>query len=319
MRIHVRAVKKGDRLTLDFSETDSQARGPVNTPGPTARAVSLLAVLAASDPTIPINAGAFDAIDFTLPEGLVVNPSFPATVNHYFPTSHLTYNCVLAALGKLNPARAVAPSGLGNGAVAIGYPRGRDGKRTVQYEPMVTSLGGNSDHDGASIVMGMCHFTPSTPIEIVETEYPIMVRRFDLWQDSAGAGKQRGGTGFVREYEMLADVILTARTANHRQPGWGLNGGKGPPLCRTTINPETTDAIELECLDTRECAAGTVVRLEQCGGGGYGHPFDRDPHAVQHDVRNGYISLAAAAAEYGVVITEGEINTEETKRLRSVR
>src|SRR5262249_45728910 len=163
VRVRVIARKAGDRLTLDFSETDAQAKGPVNTPRPTAQAVSLLALIAASDPTIPMNSGVLDAVDFVMPPGTLVNPQFPATVNHYFPTSHVVYTCVLAALGKFNPARAVAPAGFGTGAIAIGYTKGRAGKPTVQYELMVTSLGGTSTHDGASIVLAMNHFTPGTP------------------------------------------------------------------------------------------------------------------------------------------------------------
>ena len=302
VKIHVRVVKSGERLTLDFSGSDPQTRGPINAPATTCRAVSLLAAIAASDPTIPVNAGAFEALDFVLPEGTVVSPVFPATVNHYFPTSHLAYACVVAALGKLNPARAVAPPGLGNGAVAIGYREGRNGKPTVQYELMVTSLGGTADHDGAPMVMGMCHFTPSTPVEIVETEYPVRIRRFDIWPDSGGAGRTRGGIGFVREYEMLTDVILTARTANHEQPGWGVAGGEGPPVCVTTVNPDTPHAVELAALDTRDAPAGTVVRLQQTGGSGYGPPRERDPDRVREDVRNGYVTAAMAKEKYGVDI-----------------
>ena len=127
---------------------------------------------------------------------------------------------MLAALGKFNPARAVAPAGFGTGAIAIGYSKGRAGKPTVQYELMVTSLGGTSAHDGVSLVMPMNHFTPGTPVEIVETEYPVMVQRYDIWRDSAGAGRCRGGIGHVREYRLLVDCILTARTSSHRQgPG----------------------------------------------------------------------------------------------------
>ncbi len=251
MRIKVTARKRGERLTLDFSGTDAQAKGPVNTPGPTAQAVSLLAVIAASDPTIPMNSGVLDAVDFVMPPGTLVNPQYPASVNHYFPTSHVVYTCVLAALGKLNPARAVAPAGFGTGAIAIGYSKGRAGKPTVQYELMVTSLGGTSTHDGTSIVLPMNHFTPGTPVEIVETEYPVMVRRFDIWRDSAGAGRQRGGIGHVREYQLLVDCILTARTSSHRQGAWGLYGGERPPLSRTVINPDTPQAEEMDCMETR--------------------------------------------------------------------
>jgi N-methylhydantoinase B len=312
VKIHVRTIKQGDRLTIDFSGSDPQTKGPINTPAQTCRAVSLLATIAASDPTIPVNAGAFGALDFVLPDGKVVSPTFPATVNHYFPTSHLAYACVVAALGKLNPSRAVAPPGLGNGAIAIGYKEGRNGKPTVQYELMVTSLGGTAEHDGTPMVMGMCHFTPSTPVEIVETEYPIRIRKFDIWEDSAGAGRTRGGIGFVREYEMLSDVMLTARTANHEQPGWGVAGGEGPPVCVTMINPDGADAIELAALDTREIAAGTVVRLQQTGGSGYGDPFERDAARVLRDVRDGYLSAGAAQDKYGVEIVEGRVDKAAT-------
>ena len=294
------ARKAGDRLTLDFSGTDPQAKGPVNTPGPTAQAVSLLAVIAASDPTIPMNSGVLDAVDFVLPAGTLVNPRFPATVNHYFPTSHVVYTCVLAALGKFNPARAVAPAGFGTGAIAIGYSRGRAGKPTVQYELMVTSLGGTSSHDGTAIVLPMNHFTPGTPVEIVETEYPVMVQRYDIWRDSAGPGRNRGGVGHVREYRLLVDCILTARTSNHRQGAGGLNGGAGPPLSRTVVNPGTPQADEMDCMETRLVPAGTVVRLEQTGGGGYGDPFERPVALVREDIDNGYVSPEAAVEQFGV-------------------
>jgi N-methylhydantoinase B len=298
VRIKVSARKRGDRLTLDFSGTDAQAKGPVNTPLPTAQAVSLLAVIAACDPTIPMNSGVLDAVDFIMPPGTVVHPQFPASVNHYFPTSHVVYTCVLAALGKLNPARAVAPAGFGTGAIAIGYSKGRAGKPTVQYELMVTSLGGTSSHDGTSIVLAMNHFTPGTPVEIIETEYPVMVRRYDIWRDSAGAGRHRGGVGNVREYQLLVDVILTARTSNHRQGAWGLNGGEPPALSRAVINPDTPQAEEMDCMETRMVAAGTVVRLAQAGGAGYGDPRERPQELVQQDIDDGYVSPEAAALTY---------------------
>ncbi len=305
VRIHVRVTKLGDRLTLDFTGSSAQTRGPVNASTPTAQAVSLLAVLAATDPTIPVNAGLVDAVEFVIPPGKVVSPQFPATMNHYFPTSHVVYTCVLAALGQLNPARAVAPAGFGTGAIAVGYSRARSGKPMVQYELMVTSLGGTSRHDGAPIVLPMNHYTPSTPVEILETEYPVMVRRFDIAPDSAGAGRHRGGIGSVREYELLDDCIFTARTSNHRYSAWGLLGGKGPRTSRTVINPDGPDREELGPMETRQLKAGDVVRLEQSGGAGYGNPLDRPADEVWEDVQNGYISRESAARDYGVVIDPG--------------
>ena len=159
-------------------------------------------------------------------------------------------------------------------------------------------LGGTSTHDGTSIVLAMNHFTPGTPVEIIETEYPVMVRRYDIWRDSAGPGRHRGGIGNVREYQLLVDCILTARTSNHRQGAWGLNGGGRPPLSRAIINPDTPQAEEMDCMETRVVPAGTVVRLEQTGGGGYGDPFERPKELVVKDIDDGYVSPQAAAAQY---------------------
>ena len=229
VRIHVRAIKAGERLTLDFSGSDPQAPGPVNTPRTTARSVSMQAVLAASDPTIPMNSGAFDAVEFKMPPGLVMSPQFPATVNHYFPTSHLVYNCVLAAIGRFNPHRAVAPSGLGTGAIAVGYKESRSGRPTVQYEILITSLGGTSDHDGASIVIAGQSFRPRhagrDPRDRISPS-PSAVTRSGRTRPAPGAGA--AVPGFVREYEFLTDCMLTVRSSNHQQASWGLNGGGGP-------------------------------------------------------------------------------------------
>ena len=317
VRIHVRAIKAGDRLTLDFSASDPQTSGPVNTPESTARAVSMQAILAAGDPTIPMNSGAFAAVDFIMPPGRVVSPQFPATVNHYFPTSHLAYNCVLAALGRFNPARAVAPSGLGTGAIAIGYSQGREGKATVQYEIMTSSLGGTSAGDGAAMVLPMNHFAPGTPVEVVETEYPVRVERFDLWRDSAGAGENRGGTGFKREYRFLTDCTLTARTSNHQHAAWGLFGGRSPPPSSTTLRHDNGEVEKMDVMETRQVGAGVTISLAQSGGGGYGDPKSRPAEQVARDVADGYVGRDAAVEIYGVALGEdGSVDEAATERLR---
>ena len=297
--IRVRATKAGDRLTIDFTGTSPQTQGPVNLTAATTQAVSLIAVLTACDPTIPTNAGLREAVDFVLPDGLVVNPRFPASVNHYFPTAHLAYNTVLSALGQLNPARAVAPSGLGSGAITIGYRTSRTGKPAVMYELLNTSLGGTSRHDGVAMVMAMNHFTPGTPVEIFESEYPLRVRCYEVVRDSAGAGRYRGGLGYAREFEVLEDSVLTVRSSNHRLAPPGHAGGLSPPAARVVLNPDRPDREVLDILETRHLKAGDVIRFERSGGAGYGPPGERAPEAVRDDVRNGYVSPEAAAKIYG--------------------
>ncbi len=317
VRIAVRATKRGAKLTLDLSGCAPQTRGPVNVNALTARSVSLLAVLAASDPTIPINSGLMQAVEFVIPDGLVVNPRFPATINLYFPTAVMVYTCVLSALGKLNPARAVAPSGLVTGAVALGYRKRI--KPLVQYELAATGLGGTSSHDGTAIVHPMNHFTAGSPVEVVESEYPVLVRRFDIWTDSAGAGRTRGGIGYVRELEVQEDCLLTLRSSGHRSASWGLAGGEGPAVSRTTVNPGRPDEQKLAAIDTRGLKAGDVLRVERSGGAGCGSPRDRDPDAVRRDVQDGYVSVAAARERYGVAIDSGgeQIDVAATAGLRA--
>ena len=275
IRVAVRAVKKGDRLSLDFTGTADQAQGPVNLIATIARSSALMAVVASCDPTIRVNSGLDEVVDMHLPEASVVNPQHPATVNHYVPTAFLLYATVLAALAKINPARAVAPSGLGSGALSIGYRRSRTGKPTVLYELLSTSLGGTNGHDGASLVMPMNHFIPSAPVEVFESEYPIRVRAFEMLTDSAGAGRYRGGLGYAREYEVLEDATLTVRSANHHFTAQGVDGGGAPSASGVVLNPGTAREEILGPIETRALKKGDVLRCVRSGGAGYGTPSER--------------------------------------------
>jgi N-methylhydantoinase B len=300
VRIHVTARKRGSRLTLDFTGTSPQGAGPVNLVSCTARGASAMAILAACDPTIPVNAGLNVNVDYVFPPASVVNPQHPATMNLYFPATHLVYNTVLSALSKLNPKRAVAPSGLGSGAVTIGYRKARGGKPAVLYELLNCSLGGTSNHDGAAVVMAMNHFTPGAPVEVFESEYPLRVRAFELMRDSAGAGKFRGGLGYAREFEVLEDSTLTVRSSNHKFASQGVGGGGAPRLSRVVVNPYGANPEELGPLETRVLKTGDIIRFERSGGAGFGDPHTRARDAVTDDVRNGYISRDAAIELYGM-------------------
>jgi N-methylhydantoinase B len=315
VRIAVRVAKQGERLVIDFTGCAPQTIGPINVNAWTARAVSLLAVIAAADPTIPVNSGLNEQVEFVLPEGSVVNPRFPASVSLYFPTSVMIYTCVLSALGQLNPARAVAPSGMVTGAIGLGYRNGRNGRPTVQYELASTGLGGSGGNDGTPLVSPMNHFTPGLPVEILETEYPVTVRRYDMWRDSAGAGRHRGGVGYMREFEFREDCVLTLRSSGHRFPSWGLSGGAAPATSRTTINPGGAGEERIGPIDTRQLAAGAVLRIERSGGGGYGPAVERAAEAVLDDVRNGYVSVAAARETYGVVIDAATLAIDQAATL----
>jgi len=318
-RLHVTVEKRGERLRIDFTGSAPQTPGPVNVGKYVSRAGALIAVIAATDPTIPLNSGLTEPVEVILPEGTIVNPLRPATVNLYAPTLWMLYAIVLDAIGKLDPPRAVAAGGFGMGAMAIGYRTSRSGKTAVQYELLISALGATSHHDGTSIVSPMNHMTPGTPVEVLESEYPVRVRSYEVRTDSAGAGTYRGGLGCVREYELLTDCILTSRTTNHRFTAWGQVGGGRSAGAKATLNPDRPDRESLPPMFTRNLTAGTVLRLEMSGGGGYGPPFERDPHVVAADVRDGYVSFEAAAEAYGVVVDPQtwEVDRAATARRRA--
>jgi N-methylhydantoinase B len=161
------------------------------------------------------------------------------------------------------------------------------------------------------MVSPMNHFTPGLPVEILETEYPVTVRRYDMWRDSAGAGCHRGGVGYVREFEFREDCVLTLRSSGHCFPSWGLAGGTGPATSRTTIDPGRSTQEAIGPIDTRQLAAGAVLRIERSGGGGYGPALERTAEVVLDDVRNGYVSIEAAHDVYGVVIDAAALAVDQ--------
>lgn len=299
VRFHVAVEKSGERVRVDYSGCDPQVRGPVNVRPQSAEAAAVMAMVGFLDPTIPVNAGLNRAIEFLDPEGTVTHAVQPAPVNNYFPTMQLLYGLVMKCLGELAPERAIAPGGQGTGALTMGFPQARTGKSAVYYELIVSSLGGHPDGDGTTLVLAFCHISTTQPIEIIETEYPMTVERFEVVPDSAGAGRHRGGPAFVREYRALADFRLGLRSGGYRYGSWGVDGGRGPSMAGCTLHPATPEEESMPALFVREMRAGDVVQVVFAGGGGLGDPRDRDPALVVEDVRNGIYTAETAIELFG--------------------
>lgn len=322
IRLHVKVVKQGNRISIDYSGTNEQVKGPINLGPAVSQAAGLLALLTHIDPTIPINDGARRVINFINPEGLLTHPRWPAPVNSYFGTMSVLADTVGRALARFDESRAVGSLGYGLGAVAIGHKQPRNGKSAVQYELFISSRGGTPTHDGVKGVNGVVNHVPYTPIEILESEFPVRVLRYDWTQDTAGAGEHRGGPGLCKEYEMLDDATVTLRLGHQFQHGgWGVYGGKAPAMAKAMLTWAAGDKRALRPLETVSLAAGDRLRIELPGGGGYGDPLARDPDRVLEDVLDGYVSAEAAASDYGVVVNTGDlvVDSAQTAQLRAAR
>jgi len=137
------------------------------------------------------------------------------------------------------------------------------------YETVGGGMGASSDGDGPSgVQVGMTN-TLNTPVEALEVAYPLMVEQYSLRRDSGGAGRQSGGDGLVRELTVETDATVSLLTERRRHAPWGLAGGEDGATGRNFVDG---DAVPAKV--TREVDAGTTVRIETPGGGGYGDPDD---------------------------------------------
>jgi N-methylhydantoinase B len=269
------------------------------------RAACHYAVIALLDPALPPNDGLRPCIDVIVRAGSVVDPEFPAPVGNYIMSAQLIAELVLGALTQLDPARALAGSG-GDASFAIGWRIERELR--VHYELMGSAYGAAIGHDGQSGLSVHITNCRVTPIEIVESEFPVRVRRFELIADSGGAGETRGGLGYVREYEVLAGSgTMSVKSDMHRAGGRGALGGATGRPGRIVLNPGAGGERELPArLSRLPLAAGDVVRFERPGGGGCGDPSTRNRAAVRADLADGYISACQAELSYGLTPDQGQ-------------
>ena len=322
VRVHVAVEKQGDRITFDFSGSDDQTKGPANIRPPLVQAACAFCLISLVDPYTTINSGVLRAIDVRVRRGSVCDPIFPAPVNTYNPTIHAVVDGSFEALAGIVPARARA-DGCASRSIIIGGRSTKSGKGYVQYEIVGGGAGGRAGRDGMSGTNVNQSNAKIAPVEIIESEFPTRLRRFELVRDSGGAGRHRGGLGIVREYENLADARFSIRSAKHLIPANGLAGGAPGRTGDIRINPGTPGEKQLP---TRYAdyplKAGDVFRLETPGGGGWGNPRERDPALVLEDLRQGYVSAEAARERYGVAARQAdgawELDEAETRALREI-
>ncbi len=303
VRIHVVIEKKGDSITFDFTGSADQTKGPANIRPPVIRGACCYCLIALVDPHIFINSGLMNAFAIKTREGSVMNPRFPAPVNTYNPTVHATVEAIFSAMTQIAPQMARA-DGCGSRSIIIGGRSTLAGKSYVQYEILGGGAGARAAKDGQSGTSVNQSNAKIAPIEIIESEFPTRVLRFELIPDSGGAGEFRGGMGIRREYENLADARFSIRSTKHVIAPYGAAGGGKGRTGDIIMNPETE---RQKRLPTRYAdyplAAQDRFRLDTPGGGGLGEAMKRDPQRVLRDVQEGYVSLAAAADIYGVVVT----------------
>ena len=295
VRIEVTAEIARDRVLIDFEGTSPQVRGPFNCVPSGAYAGAYFAVIAMTDSSIPINGGCFRPIELRLPEGSIVNPREPAPVNSRTSTIKRIAGSIIGALRQARPEEAPADSAAALHVLAFGGTR-EDGSRYVVGELIASGSGASRGKDGVDVIETDGSNCMNLPVEALEMDVPIRMRRSELRPDSGGRGEFRGGLGISREYEVLAgEVVFTHRGERHRRPARGAAGG-GPGACAHSVIRRAGGAEEIIPSKTLvRLQRGDRVEVNTAGGGGFGDPAARAADRLAADVAGGKISEASWA------------------------
>ena len=287
----------GDRMTLDFSRSSPQCAGPVNISRATAVAACYVA-LKHVFPDVPANAGVLDAVDFVMPDRLVITAERPRPVGGYTETILRMIDVIFSAVALADPERAVAHAYGTINALSIAGHRTdpvRKGQRWVMFSFFGGGHGGHSDGDGLSHGNAPISTATIPPLEILEAAYPVCFTQWSLRPNSAGQGKHRGGLGAVYEIELLeesAEVFIFGERG--RAAPKGIAGGSDalPNVFSYLNNGEWSCPPMASKMLGIQLKKGERVRLETPGGGGWGPLGERDNASRANDEAMGYVTQA---------------------------
>jgi len=311
--IRVALTVRGDRVEVDFEGSSPQVPGGINSPLPFTKSAVYGALRLAMDPAIPSSAGYFRAITVHAPEASVVNCCLPAACGARGITGFRVMDAVLGALAQVRPDRIPADGEGGNSIVSIGgYDAAR---RPFVYNDLISGArGAGSWGDGPEGVPHPGSNNANTPIELIESAFPLRFEQYGLVPDSGGAGKQRGALAQVREVRFLGERgVLQIRSDKRRFPPYGLAGGAPGTPSANILNPGSNQVL-LPTMGLSDIRRGDVLRHIMAGGGGWGDPLERDPELVRLDVHGEKLSAAYAFDVYGVVFRDGsgDVDVEAT-------
>jgi N-methylhydantoinase B len=303
IRLHVAVIKEGDRLVLDFTATGDQAAAPINLRPPFVRGLAYHAVIAMTDPYMPISHGLAQAIECRFRKGSLIDPEFPGPVGFYSKTVSIVDSVITSAVAKAAGQPAIA-HGSTQSSIVIGYAGDSD-RQYVQYELMYAGARAWDGGDGFSGVGARASGGRFTSIEIIETEFPVEVTRFEVLPDTGGDGRSRGGPGYVREYRVRADSRLSGGAAKRRASG--TDGGDDGENAYVVVHPGTDREETYPGIASNiGLKPGETFRIETGGGGGVLPPRERDRELVIGDLLDGIITPEKARDVYG--LTDGEID-----------
>jgi N-methylhydantoinase B len=311
--IRVKVIVAGDDITIDYSDMADQVKGCINSGyyggGRTTARVAFKYLIANNEPA---NEGTFRPLRLILPEGKILSAHPTAPMGNYSQPFPTVIDAIIKALENALPERVTGAhfgtfSGVRfRGKTATGAP-------FDCHDSGHGGWGACTTHDGAGPFRTMAHGdTRIIPIELQESIYPYRIVEFSLREDSAGAGKFRGGLGFRKCYEILGPCNLQAMFDRVKWPPWGVQGGKEAKPGQITVVKKSGEREIIYKSKAYPLEPGDMIIVETGGGGGYGAPSKRPRELVERDLRRGYVSLDGMERDYGIKLRSEFLDTDRS-------
>lgn len=317
IKMNVTVTVTDDEMIIDWTGSDRDVRGPINLPVGQTAAFCSLVFKALTTPDTSVVAGNFRPLRVITEPGSVMH-AVPPMPTFTLWTALIGGEVVLKALAQGMPDRVPACSG-GDVCSMMGLGiNPRNGEPWLEATNEAVGFGGHARGDGAD---GIMHLSEpgcrNNPVEVLETKSPMLIEFYGYRPDSGGAGKHRGGVGVGRAYRFTAPSTGICLVYKTKTKPWPVAGGKEGDNNHVVLNPGTEREV-VQGGSYNHLDAGEVLLNNTGGGGGYGDPFERDPERVAADVRNGFVSVDAAAGEYGVAVDPASFAVDEqgTAKLR---
>lgn len=316
VRIHVRLTVSGSDLHLDFAGSAPQCLGGINVTPSYRDAYTQMVIRCFTDPSIPSNEGCFLPVHVSAPEGSVFNPRYPAAVAGRHTCIPRLADVVASVMSQAVGSKAMAGYGGMLGQPVFASSDSAPGRRWMFFDNSHGGTGARATQDGVDCVSWPWN-AANHPIEVLESLAPVRVDRYELWEDSEGPGRWRGGLGLVKEYRVLdGEVNVQVGGDRFTLPATGLAGGGTSVPQQYTVRRDGVEA-PVKSKSSIELRAGDVFTVRMPGGGGYGPAWERDVELVARDVALGYIDTERARTCYGVAIVDATVDAAETGRLRT--
>lgn len=318
VKVQVNIHIKGDSMDVDFDGSSRQTKGNVNSPWACSQGGVYYTMIGIVDPMMPLNSGAFKPIKVKSGKGLITNPLLPAGVTARSQTMTKITEAMLKGMSVVIPDRVVAGS---HGQACTNSFSGnhpQTGNRFSYIEILGGGAGARSNKDGPDGQDLHLGRFMNTPVEAVELENPVMIKRYEFIPDSGGPGKYRGGLSLRRDIRFLTDATWARYSDRQKFEPQGLFGGMPGSKGSLILNPGTAEEKRCKSKGVDQLKAGDMLSISLPGSGGFGVPVERDPEAVCRDLINGKISDESARQNYKVVFDQDmKVDVLATKSLRA--